>query len=116
VWESHFASAAAEGGRAITEAIWHDMTQSAGYIAHELLEDLDDPATSSSSINERHASAATRSCASTPTTPTGRLASTRPTRRPHPRLANLKTVIHGDESPALGLTLYFGNRGLEQPP
>ena len=43
VWESHFPSEAAEKGRAITEAIWNDMTQFAGYIAHEILENLDDP-------------------------------------------------------------------------
>ena len=43
VWESHFPSEAAEEGRAVTEAIWGDMTRFAGYIAHELLEDVDDP-------------------------------------------------------------------------
>lgn len=31
------------GGRAITEAIWRDMTQFDGYLAHELIEDLDAP-------------------------------------------------------------------------
>jgi quinol monooxygenase YgiN len=42
VWESHFPPEAAEEGRAITEAIWRDMTQCDGYLAHELIEDLDD--------------------------------------------------------------------------
>jgi hypothetical protein len=30
-------------------------------------------------------------------------------------LANLMAVIHGGESPALGLTRYICNRGSEQP-
>jgi heme-degrading monooxygenase HmoA len=42
LWESHFAHEAAEEGRAITEAIWNDMAQLEGYLAHELIEDLDD--------------------------------------------------------------------------
>lgn len=43
VWESHFPAAAAQEGRAITEAIWRDMTGFNGYLSHELIEDLDDP-------------------------------------------------------------------------
>jgi quinol monooxygenase YgiN len=43
VWESHFAPEQAHEGRAITEAIWRDMTQFDGYLTHELIEDLDDP-------------------------------------------------------------------------
>lgn len=43
VWESHFPPEAEEEGRAITEAIWRDMTRFDGYLAHELIEDLDDP-------------------------------------------------------------------------
>jgi heme-degrading monooxygenase HmoA len=43
VWESHFPPQVADEGRAITEAIWHDMTRFDGYLGHELIEDLDDP-------------------------------------------------------------------------
>lgn len=44
VWESHFPVAAAQEGRAITQAIWRDMSGFDGYLSHELIEDLDDPA------------------------------------------------------------------------
>jgi quinol monooxygenase YgiN len=37
VWESQFPPEAAEEGRGVTEAIWVDMTQFAGCIAHQLL-------------------------------------------------------------------------------
>jgi heme-degrading monooxygenase HmoA len=43
VWESHFPPQEARAGRAVTEAIWRDMTRFDGYVAHELIEDLDDP-------------------------------------------------------------------------
>jgi quinol monooxygenase YgiN len=43
VWESHFRSEQARDGRAITEAIWRDMLEFDGYLAHELIEDLDNP-------------------------------------------------------------------------
>jgi quinol monooxygenase YgiN len=43
VWESQFPPDAADEGRAITEAIWRDMTQFDGYVTHDLIEDLDDP-------------------------------------------------------------------------
>jgi heme-degrading monooxygenase HmoA len=43
VWDSRFAGADAQEGRAITEAIWRDMPGFEGYLSHELVEDLDDP-------------------------------------------------------------------------
>jgi heme-degrading monooxygenase HmoA len=43
VWESHYRPEDAQEGRAITEAIWHDMPAFDGYVSHELIEDLDDP-------------------------------------------------------------------------
>jgi quinol monooxygenase YgiN len=43
VWESHFPPQMADEGRAITEAIWRDMTHFDGYLGHELIEDLDEP-------------------------------------------------------------------------
>jgi len=43
VWESHFAPEVAREGRVVTEQIWRDMIQFSGYVAHELIEDLDDP-------------------------------------------------------------------------
>jgi heme-degrading monooxygenase HmoA len=43
VWESYFSPERAREGRAITEAIWCDMTVLDGYLTHELIEDLDDP-------------------------------------------------------------------------
>jgi heme-degrading monooxygenase HmoA len=43
VWESYFPPREARAGRTITEAIWLDMTRFDGYVAHELIEDLDDP-------------------------------------------------------------------------
>jgi heme-degrading monooxygenase HmoA len=43
VWESYFPAARAQEGRAITEAIWQDMSSLDGYVTHELIEELDDP-------------------------------------------------------------------------
>jgi quinol monooxygenase YgiN len=43
IWESRYPEARAEAGRAVTEAIWRDMTSCEGYLDHELLADLDDP-------------------------------------------------------------------------
>ena len=43
IWESRFPTPRAEAGRAVTEAIWRDMTSCEGYLDHELLVDLDDP-------------------------------------------------------------------------
>lgn len=42
IWESRFPAAAAAEGRAVTEAIWRDMTGYDGYLGHELLIDADD--------------------------------------------------------------------------
>jgi heme-degrading monooxygenase HmoA len=43
IWESRFPAVAAADGRAVTEAIWRDMTDFDGYLGHELLVDADDP-------------------------------------------------------------------------
>jgi heme-degrading monooxygenase HmoA len=43
IWESRFPAASAEEGRAVTEAIWHDMQGCDGYLNHELVVDADDP-------------------------------------------------------------------------
>jgi len=43
VWDSQFPPDAIDEGRAITEAIWHDMTQFDGYLSHALIENVDDP-------------------------------------------------------------------------
>jgi heme-degrading monooxygenase HmoA len=43
VWQSYFPADVHEEGLAITQAIWRDMTGCDGYVAHELIEDLDDP-------------------------------------------------------------------------
>ena len=43
IWESRFPAPRAATGRAVTEAIWRDMTSFEGYLDHELLVDLDDP-------------------------------------------------------------------------
>lgn len=43
VWESYFPPEATQQGREVTETIWRDMQQLDGYVAHELIEDLDDP-------------------------------------------------------------------------
>ena len=43
IWESRFPTPAAAEGRAVTEAIWRDMTGFAGYLDHELVADVDDP-------------------------------------------------------------------------
>lgn len=42
VWESRFPTGAIEEGRALTEAIWRDMTEFGGYLTHELIVDADD--------------------------------------------------------------------------
>jgi heme-degrading monooxygenase HmoA len=41
VWESRFASADAEAGLEVTEAIWRDMRTFAGYLGHELIRAVD---------------------------------------------------------------------------
>jgi len=43
IWESRFPGPKATEGRAVTEAIWRDMTSFEGYLSHELLVDDDDP-------------------------------------------------------------------------
>jgi quinol monooxygenase YgiN len=43
IWESRFPAPRAAAGRAVTEAIWRDMTGCEGYLSHELLVDADDP-------------------------------------------------------------------------
>jgi quinol monooxygenase YgiN len=43
IWESRFPAPRAAAGRAVTEAIWQDMTSFEGYLDHELLVDVDDP-------------------------------------------------------------------------
>ena len=43
IWESRFPAPRAAAGRAVTEAIWRDMTSCEGYVNHELLVDIDDP-------------------------------------------------------------------------
>ena len=43
IWESRFPAESAGEGRAVTEAIWRDMTEYDGYLDHELLIDADDP-------------------------------------------------------------------------
>jgi heme-degrading monooxygenase HmoA len=42
IWESYFSPEAAAEGRAVTEAIWRDMTRFDGYLGHELIEDVGD--------------------------------------------------------------------------
>jgi quinol monooxygenase YgiN len=43
VWESYFPPDEIQEGRDVTEAIWRDMLEFDGYLAHEVIEDLDDP-------------------------------------------------------------------------
>jgi quinol monooxygenase YgiN len=43
IWESRFPAECADEGRAVTEAIWRDMTEYDGYLDHDLLIDADDP-------------------------------------------------------------------------
>lgn len=43
VWESHFPPEEIHEGRAVTAAIWRDMTLCDGYLTHELIENVDDP-------------------------------------------------------------------------
>jgi quinol monooxygenase YgiN len=42
IWESRFPGPRAAAGRAVTEAIWQDMTSCEGYLNHEVLVDIDD--------------------------------------------------------------------------
>jgi quinol monooxygenase YgiN len=43
IWESRFPAEAAEEGVSVTKAIWKDMLSFDGYLAHELIRDLDQP-------------------------------------------------------------------------
>ena len=43
IWESRFPPEAAEEGMRVTKAIWQDMLAFDGYLAHELIQDLDQP-------------------------------------------------------------------------
>jgi quinol monooxygenase YgiN len=43
IWESRFAAETAEEGIRVTQAIWQDMLSFDGYLAHELIQDLDHP-------------------------------------------------------------------------
>jgi quinol monooxygenase YgiN len=43
IWESRFPASRAAEGRAVTKAIWRDMTGFDGYLHHELIVDIDDP-------------------------------------------------------------------------
>jgi quinol monooxygenase YgiN len=43
IWESRFPASNAAEGRAVTEAIWRDMTGFEGCLNHEVLVDIDDP-------------------------------------------------------------------------
>ena len=43
IWESRFPAERVEEGLEVTRAIWHDMLSFDGYLAHELIQDLDEP-------------------------------------------------------------------------
>ena len=43
VWESGFPADRAADGRAVTEAVWRDMSCFEGYLTHELLVDANNP-------------------------------------------------------------------------
>ena len=43
IWESRFPAEAADEGIRVTKAIWRDMRSFEGYLAHELVQDLDRP-------------------------------------------------------------------------
>ena len=43
IWESRFPAETAEEGISVTKAIWQDMPSFDGYLAYELIQDLDQP-------------------------------------------------------------------------
>jgi len=43
IWESRFAAETADEGIRVTKAIWQDMPSFDGYLAHELIQELDQP-------------------------------------------------------------------------
>jgi quinol monooxygenase YgiN len=43
IWESRFPAETAQEGIRVTEAIWRDMLSFHGYLAHDMIQDLDQP-------------------------------------------------------------------------
>ena len=43
IWESRFPAETTEEGIGVTRGIWRDMLSFDGYLAHELIQDLDEP-------------------------------------------------------------------------
>ena len=43
IWESRFPADNTDEGISVTKEIWHDMLSFDGYLAHELIQDLDQP-------------------------------------------------------------------------
>lgn len=43
IWESRFPAETTREGITVTKAIWRDMLTFDGYLAHDLIEDLDQP-------------------------------------------------------------------------
>ena len=43
IWESRFPAENTEEGIGVTQAIWRDMLSFDGYLAHEVIQDLDQP-------------------------------------------------------------------------
>jgi quinol monooxygenase YgiN len=43
IWESTFPADRRQEGAEVTRAIWNDMRDFEGYVAHEIVEDLNDP-------------------------------------------------------------------------
>jgi quinol monooxygenase YgiN len=43
IWESRFPAETTEEGIRVTQAIWRDMLSFDGHLAHELVQDLDQP-------------------------------------------------------------------------
>lgn len=43
IWESRFPAESIVEGRQVTQVIWSDMLGFAGYLRHEIVEDLDEP-------------------------------------------------------------------------
>ena len=84
IWESCFAAAAADEGRAVTEAIWRDMPSFDGYVSHELLIDSDDPGhllVISRWATREHADASLRAYAAHPNAQAANRLVTEPRRR-----------------------------------
>lgn len=43
IWESRYPPQRRDEGLEVTQAIWADMPQFAGYVDHEVVQDLEDP-------------------------------------------------------------------------